>query len=225
VGASEDRPAFKVLFIAPSSFSHDHHLPRNSRLNPTSACSHLSSFHIYAQMVIPISASSEHAAGLYLSCRQIKNELDQEVPRLLQSYFSDLEVHNVGVHMSIARTFPMPLHLDVTLDPTVRPEHHCRNTAWFQEILSLQIDIVAISWAEDDIKTIFDYAERMMNIMQVHVASAQRVILDHLITNREWAAIIDALSRDDSISGWDRTSSVQDASANRIRLRVNFERV
>lgn len=66
---------------------------------------------VYAYVVVPSDAPFSAYHGLYFSCKQVKNELDTEGPRLLHSYISDLNRLDSAIQLSTTSAFSSPLHL------------------------------------------------------------------------------------------------------------------
>jgi hypothetical protein len=78
-------------------------------------------FHIYALVAIPTAAPFSTYCGLYLSCKQVKNELDSEGHRVLQAHMVELSALKLGIQVSTTTAFRSPQHLHVFLDPAIYP--------------------------------------------------------------------------------------------------------
>jgi hypothetical protein len=61
-------------------------------------------FQIYGLIAIPVTAPFSDFSGLYLSCHQIKAELDDESPRVLAAYLARIASGTPGATVSVTST-------------------------------------------------------------------------------------------------------------------------
>jgi hypothetical protein len=79
-------------------------------------------FQIYGITADPSIAPFSEYQGLYLSCRQIKDEMDTELPRATNAHLARITaLLPPGVTISASGTLPAPLNVRVTLDRSMYP--------------------------------------------------------------------------------------------------------
>ncbi|KAF2826975.1 hypothetical protein CC86DRAFT_382020 [Ophiobolus disseminans] len=79
-------------------------------------------FQVYSLIVASDTAPFSDYRGLYLSCKKVKAELDQEGPKIVQKIVADLNVLRSGIQVHAPTLFPA-LDLHVTLDPSTFPDY------------------------------------------------------------------------------------------------------
>ncbi|KAF2826814.1 hypothetical protein CC86DRAFT_20899 [Ophiobolus disseminans] len=105
-----------------------------------------------------ISLKSEPFAsyeGLLLSCRQVKNEMEQEGTRLMHSHLAHLEQHipqEHGLHSKTASTFRDLRHLRLSLSKSLDKRHDPKpdTMQYLQPILDLYLESLTLSYHEAD---------------------------------------------------------------------------
>jgi hypothetical protein len=96
-------------------------------------------FQVYAYIAIPDSAPFSDYHGMYLSCKQIRTEMNKECGRVLGSHLKAIQTSLIKMSITIPTTFLAMQHIHLTYD-FPRPREPS-NTYPFFEPLSRLLDL------------------------------------------------------------------------------------
>ncbi|KAF2826976.1 hypothetical protein CC86DRAFT_370071 [Ophiobolus disseminans] len=182
-------------------------------------------FAIYA--IVAISATAPFSAeysGLYLSCRQIKKEVDSEGPKALSAHISIIAKDIPGVQLTVlnAASFPARQHVRLALDPTIsKSDLPCKGA--FPQIFALHLATLTISYGTEHETTTWLTNLFMRNN---HAINAQRVTLVlYELNTADVAADVEFHEFHlPNPPGWAREFRVEKVNEGRRRIEVDFDR-
>jgi len=79
-------------------------------------------YQIYAIIALPDVTPFSKYRGLYLSCRQIKADLDSEWPKAFDAHLASISKRTPCIHLSASKSGPISArqHVRLTLDPAIQ---------------------------------------------------------------------------------------------------------
>lgn len=190
-------------------------------------------FQVYHYIAVPNVTQFYEYRGLYLSCKRIKAEIDQEGTKAINSCVAALNADMHDVHITIASGLPS-LHLRLTLDASVHRHTYERDyEGLFHQVLNLHIAALTIhtDLAAPRRQRMYEQIVLLEKIFlhNNHNINAHQITLDfgHLQTNElaGWPNFHGWDMRLEALSGWKRKWLIDGQRDQKSRMRVNFGRV
>jgi hypothetical protein len=138
--------------------------------------------HVYSYIAFPTSGPFSDYRGLYLSCQQIKAEINEEAPKICRSFLDRFSLANPGHLFEYGVTLPGLYDLHLTLDYHTSGQHSVSLES-FKSILSLHYTSVTITIRPED--TIARSSHAFSRTSQVAYASQIALDLTKLLAHAD----------------------------------------
>ncbi|KAI4668974.1 uncharacterized protein J4E79_001016 [Alternaria viburni] len=137
---------------------------------------------VYGYIAIPHIAPLSSYIGLYLSCRQIRSEMDSECAKIFRAYLKTFQDQHQDAHLDIPETFAQMQHVRLHVIPT-KSSNPDRQLDTVTAIFSLHLASLSIIygfpedlqvWYEDEHRVV-RLADDIWDQLRTRVVNPQRV--------------------------------------------------